>query len=781
MKYLHHVSYSIIFSASLLMLGGFTSVIYAKESEIPIPSEEEPAEEVFTETEETFEEETADAEEAEINNGIPVIYLNIDESKGTIEDMNNDPDHNTYCYGTFDFTLPSPDFQYVDMDTELQEYIGLDLQIKGRGNSTWTGEKQPYKIKISPKTDLLGQGSDEKNKHWVLIANSFDPSLVKDRLTADLGVDIGMEYTPIGVPVDVVMNDTYLGSYMLMEHVRLGKGRIDIDELTEADVSEPAITGGYIVQNGLQTDPNAPGYFKTNSGIGWNIHTPSFDPDEGDYESDIQKQYIQDYFQKIEDLLFSDTQCDEQGNYYSEYMDLPSAAKYFLVQCVSRNGDSYRSGSTYLYKKRDGKLYWGPLWDFDLAWGNPGDPDDHPDEIFDYSYTDWMIAMLHDTGEGSFYQQILQEWPVIKNTLLDYSKEGGKIDAYHEEMSASQAMDATINTYDTELSYKEIIDNLKQWIIERVTWMDEHLTDLTTISKKLKLVVEGQPDKVAYYEADRSLWDLEEPEKEGYEFIGWYDESGRRVTKQDSLTTDLVLTARFAAPEELTYYEDIFFARDEITIVRNSYSMKPLPYAAFPTDAMIQTIEWSSSDLSVVTVNDMGIPIPAGIGDAVITAALPTGKSFSCLIHITDTLILPEEISIADSMEIEVGEYKRIDVKFLPSVAYVDSITYTAEGGDIITVDPNAGVVTGLKPGSTVVRIVFSYTDKDENTTTWEKFCTVIVKDTISPSHEETITVQPVTAYTCQGVPTGIDMHVKEWISMMIMSLFAASYLRKRK
>ena len=128
------------------MMAAGMSVKAEENEQAPIPVEEQAelqVDEAVTEdiNEETIEQIDTTSEESslssdltknEVNNGIPVIYLNIDESKGTIDAMNSDPKHNTYCYGTMDFKLPSPDFQFVDLNTDLKEYENLDMSIKGR-------------------------------------------------------------------------------------------------------------------------------------------------------------------------------------------------------------------------------------------------------------------------------------------------------------------------------------------------------------------------------------------------------------------------------------------------------------------------------------------------------------------------------------------------------------------------------------------------------------------------------------------------------------------------
>ena len=77
-----------------------------------------------------------------VDNGIPVVYLNIDESQVPVEEMINSPDHSVYCYGTISIVVPEG-FRYADFpDTVCESLEGLEMSIRGRGNSTWQkGEK----------------------------------------------------------------------------------------------------------------------------------------------------------------------------------------------------------------------------------------------------------------------------------------------------------------------------------------------------------------------------------------------------------------------------------------------------------------------------------------------------------------------------------------------------------------------------------------------------------------------------------------------------------------
>ena len=123
---------------------------------------------------------------------------------------------------------------------------------------------------------------------------------------------------------------------------------------------------------------------------------------------------------------------------YRDQMDVTSAARYWLASEVPLNIDRYTNGSTYIYKTRDteheqGKIYWGPLWDYDQAFGNFYQ--DYSQEIT--INHEWVKAMLHDKEAGGFVEAVYREWPAMKEALLELASDGGIIDQYYQEMKAS--------------------------------------------------------------------------------------------------------------------------------------------------------------------------------------------------------------------------------------------------------------------------------------------------------------------------------------------------------
>ena len=162
---------------------------------------------------------------------VGTIY--IDTSSGSLSSINASKDHTVFESGTIMVIRPDG----------TVDYQGVMERMSGRGNGTWstTGTKLPYNIKLGISKSLLGMPSAKK---WCLLANAGDSTLIANQLTYDFADYIGVKYQPHCKPVDLYVNQQYLGSYQLAEKVQLKSNRIDVTdayanlELANGTVSE---------------------------------------------------------------------------------------------------------------------------------------------------------------------------------------------------------------------------------------------------------------------------------------------------------------------------------------------------------------------------------------------------------------------------------------------------------------------------------------------------------------------------------------------------------------
>jgi spore coat protein CotH len=232
--------------------------------------------------------------------------------------------------------------------------------VRGRGNASWNFPKKPYRLKFSSKRSPLG--APAKAKKWTLINNYGDKTLMRNILAFEVSRRAGLAYTPFCHPVDVILNGEYKGCYQLCDQIEVAKGRVDITEMEPEDVSGDNLTGGYLIEIDAYAEQEI-SYFKSNKGTPVTIKSP----DDEDIVAQ-QSAYIKNFFNNMEMAVFASNFTDEAKG-YRKYLDLDSFLRFFIVGEFAGNTDTY--WSVYMYKDRNsGKLYSGPIWDYDLAFEN---------------------------------------------------------------------------------------------------------------------------------------------------------------------------------------------------------------------------------------------------------------------------------------------------------------------------------------------------------------------------------------------------------------------------
>lgn len=262
---------------------------------------------------------------------------------------------------------------YVDEQDSVAYYDSL--QVRGRGNSTWGMAKKPYKLKFKQKEKFLGKGY-AKAKKWTLMANHGDKTLIRNALTSLMGQRAGLPFNPALKFVDLTINDYYVGNYQISDQVEVRPHRVDIAEQDFPLPDEADISGGYLLEGDGSQDFHSSQYwdneaqrylepdgFKTNHSVPIHIHYP-----EADELDARQTEYIRDFVNGFESRLYSEDFTHPTTG-YRPLVDSVSLANWYLCTEMSGNVDGFYS--TYFYKNQaDDHLYWGPLWDYDIAYNN---------------------------------------------------------------------------------------------------------------------------------------------------------------------------------------------------------------------------------------------------------------------------------------------------------------------------------------------------------------------------------------------------------------------------
>ena len=354
------------------------------------------------------------------------------------------------------------------------------LEIRGRGNNSWTHPKKPYRIKLATSTNLLGNPAKARN--WTLINNYGDKTLMRNLMAFDISKRLQMPYTPAAQAVNVFLNGEYKGCYQLCDHIDVRENRIDIKEMKSTDISGENLTGGYA----LEIDAYAYGeaiWFSSNRGTPVTIKSPD------DEKVTQHKNYIRDHFNKLEAAVFSSNFTNFEAG-FRRYMDTETFVRHFLVGEFCGNTDTY--WSVRIYKQRsDDKFYFGPVWDYDLAFEN--DWRTYP--INDKN--DWVFRSGGSgaTGMRDLIDRLLSDPLLYKELQEAYSnyRDWGYIteekllevvDYYATEIDQSQKLNfKRWNIMDKAVhenpvihgSYKSEVANVRNYIKNRIAWMDNKL------------------------------------------------------------------------------------------------------------------------------------------------------------------------------------------------------------------------------------------------------------------------------------------------------------------
>lgn len=324
-------------------------------------------------------------------------------------------------------------------------FENAEAKIRGRGNSSWTYPKKGFKLKFDNKRSMLG--SDYKAKDWVFISNYGDKSLLRNMIAYDISDQLsGLDFTTIHEFIDVYLNGEYYGIFLMCDSIETGEGRYEFDEELKEDPAEM----GYLIEIGM-TDPEGVGIDCVRMGRDYNRSYGLNFPytDDPDYDPDVYLTYIGDYLDQCLAAL-SATDWD----LICELIDVDSFVDYYVIQELFMNKDCFWR-SVHFYKEPGGKLYAGPVWDFDQGLGNVSDLfglgayDTTPDIDIDFEdkqYNSnkkpgslWIAAantwyrrlFRNEEFKALVYQRLVECKPIIDEVLAMTTTDGSNPNSYY--------------------------------------------------------------------------------------------------------------------------------------------------------------------------------------------------------------------------------------------------------------------------------------------------------------------------------------------------------------
>lgn len=383
-----------------------------------------------------------------------------------------------------EITMPAGDevtskteYEYVTVtaknitgETELEN---VTARLRGRGNATWKMEKKSYKLKLDEKENLLGTGKG-KAKEWVLLANHCDQSLIRNQVAFNLARNMeGLEFTVGCQQVEVYINGIYKGVYLLCDQIEVRDSRVDIEvDLSKADT-------GYLVEIDEYADDDYPGGENVNYVVaGEKMFTIKSDA------TSAQIPLIKEHLQKVHDAIMSG-----EEHLIRRYVDLDSCIDAYLVEEFTINIDVGWSSFFYYKKAGDDKLYFGPVWDFDLAMGNDK-------RLYDGGSKGFYVGNSQSEFKqrSIWFGKLMEQYWFKKLVRARWEEkrelfEGAADYAAGLAAELEEAAERNFDTWDSLgerinqepdhivafKTYKQHTDNLVSWLCDRYDWLNSYI------------------------------------------------------------------------------------------------------------------------------------------------------------------------------------------------------------------------------------------------------------------------------------------------------------------
>jgi CotH kinase protein/Chitobiase/beta-hexosaminidase C-terminal domain/Lamin Tail Domain len=349
-----------------------------------------------------------------------------------------------------------------------------------RGSSTMGMPKSSFALHVldefnqEQRRSVLGLPADSD---WVLYApNGYEPVMIHNPFIHQLSRDLG-RYSPRTRFLEVylvnrsspVTRRQYQGIYVLEEKIKVGKHRVDIDRLGSGDVKQPEVTGGYLLKID-RLGPGESGFWAGDTSI---VYVEPKERVISLPERAPQREYLTAYFTKFERALHGPNWKDPVLGYRA-YIDVDSWIDYHVLEVLSGNVDALVY-STYFYKPRNGKLVFGPHWDFDRALGSTDGRDEDPRRWETGRFFDgaWWEQLFRDPD---FWQRWVDRWQELRQNQFSRAHLNGLIDRLADELREAQPREA--ERWDLQPrggSYQSEIDWMKGWLSNRIDFIDGQL------------------------------------------------------------------------------------------------------------------------------------------------------------------------------------------------------------------------------------------------------------------------------------------------------------------
>jgi len=391
----------------------------------------------------------------------------------------------------------------VVVEDKIETNYNIGIEIRGSSSQMFPKKSYGFETKTSDFSDDLdvNLGGFPEEEDWILYGPYSDKSLIRNKLTFDLSNAIGFKASNTKF-YNLFINGDSKGLYILMEKIKRDSNRVDISKNNSESVD-----AGYIIkidkptseEGGCNTCYENSFSFRSSYDTNGNQSNDSeiyfiYDYPKPDNITNDQKQFIYSTINEFETILTSDN-FDDPIEGYDNVIDVDTFIDFFIMNEIAKNPDGFRL-STYMNKDTGGKLKMGPIWDFNLAFGNVDYCDGMNPEGWIYNFNTicpsdiwqvpfwWRRLMESD----SFREKLKERWQELRSDILSDSSITNRIDSYLEYLNENKVINQNFYrwsilgqyvwpNYFVGATHESEINFLKDWINLRLNWMDGQINN----------------------------------------------------------------------------------------------------------------------------------------------------------------------------------------------------------------------------------------------------------------------------------------------------------------
>ena len=450
---------------------------------------------------------------------IPTLFINCGHDSVALNSANTSKSvSNKIQLSVYDATGKT-DYQSLNYMTKL----------KGHGNSTWLLEKKPYHLTLADEVSLLGMGA---SREWILLANGYDETNIRDAFIYSYAAEIGFEWTPQYRFVQVYINHEFQGLYLLSEKVEISEQRLNVSLQDTCLLEANSLHRLDKTETGFVTD-----------------HGREFEIDVPKACNLPEKDSISQRVQYVENLIMN---TEEDGDVLSREIDYPSWIRKYLVDELFLNCDSERLSAFYYYDMHtpNSRIYAGPIWDYDLALANPNTTWSYrwqnPNRMLSH-FTLWYTELMK---KNSFREETVETYQkLFRPLLIRYLS--NDMDFLLSSIQRSSVMNRI--RWEDALPWKasdetEAVEKMRTFLWDRLSYLDDVLLNTDAVYHTVTFHTPTSSEDMYFEIREGSLFSQFEyihPIEDSLSgFVGWYDTStGQAYDFSQPITADLSLYA----------------------------------------------------------------------------------------------------------------------------------------------------------------------------------------------------------------------------------------------